>query len=77
MKTETPQYLTVLNYLLLGMKLTSLEALTMFGIISFPKRISQIEDIGIKVDRKTTTVKGRFGEKRVNVYWISQNKLSI
>jgi hypothetical protein len=74
---DTPQWKVVLDHLLLGYSFTGLDALREFGIISFPKRICEIEKIGYKVERKLVMVKGRFGEKRVNRYWIEQSKLSV
>lgn len=52
--------------------LTSLTALTELGIISFPKRICEMEKRGIKVDRKKITVIDRNGDiKLVNEYTLA------
>jgi hypothetical protein len=53
--------------------LTSLTALTKLGIISFPKRICEMEMRNIKVDRKRIQVIDRHGEvKRVLEYSLAK-----
>ena len=59
----------VLDYFVDGGDLTSLEALQMFGIISFPKRICELERRGVKIDWRWVTICGKYGErKRVKRY---------
>lgn len=70
------QEIMVLKTLLLGYKMTGLDALKLFGIISFPKRISTLRQMGHKIEQQSITVKGRFGQKRVNQYWIKPSKVS-
>ena len=49
--------------------LTSLTALTELGIISFPKRICEMEKRGIKIERRRISVIDRNGDvKQVNEY---------
>jgi hypothetical protein len=80
MKTESqPQWKVALDHLLLGCKLSSLEALEMFGIISFPKRICEIEKYtGIIPERKRINTIGKLGNKtHYFEYWIPQSKVSV
>lgn len=62
----------VLAWMLEGHTITSLEALKRFGIISFPRRILDIEKlIGIPPKRKRIQVTNRSGKRvYVNEYWI-------
>lgn len=54
--------------------LTSLTALTKLGIISFPKRICEMEGHGIKVNRKRIDVIDRNGNiKKVIEYSLKEN----
>jgi hypothetical protein len=43
--------------------ITSLEALEKLGIMSFPKRICELERMGYIVKKKTETVVNRWGNK--------------
>ena len=64
----------VLAYLQEGNTITSLEALRRFGIISFPRRILDIEKMtGKAPNRRRITVQNRSG-KNVSVceYWIDK-----
>ena len=64
----------VLAYLMEGHTITSLEALRRFGIISFPRRILDIEKMtGKAPNRRRITVQNRSG-KNVSVceYWIEK-----
>ena len=55
--------------------LTSLTALTKLGIISFPKRICEMERRNIKVNRERITVIDRNGEtKRVMEYSLAETE---
>lgn len=55
--------------------LTSLTALSKLGIISFPKRICEMEGLGIKVDRKRIDVIDRNGNiKKVIEYSLMEDK---
>ena len=57
--------------------LTSLTALTKLGIISFPKRICEMERRNIKVNRKYIKVIDRNGEaKRVIEYSLAETELN-
>ena len=68
MKTNT-QWWAAYQYMKEYGSLTSLTALTKLGIISFPKRICEMEQHGIKVERKRITVLDRNGDpKQVNEY---------
>lgn len=68
MKTNT-QWWSAYQYMKEHGSLTSLTALTKLGIISFPKRICEMEQHGIKVERKRITVLDRNGDpKQVNEY---------
>jgi len=53
----------VLKYLKKGFSLTSLSALQRFSIISFPKRICEIQAMGYKIDKKRIAVINKFGER--------------
>jgi len=79
MKDETPQYITVLNYLLLVENgLTSLEALNNLGIISYPKRISEIyKHFGIVPKKTWESNTSKFGKKRFIRYSIPKATFSI
>jgi len=68
--TEKPQHELVLEKLQQGYYLTSLDALKELGIISFPKRISTLRNLGHKIEQESITVKGRFGKKRISRYWM-------
>ncbi len=61
--TQKPQHIRVLEYLHYVGALTSLTALSELGIISFPKRISQLRQQGISIDDEFVTVTNRFGEE--------------
>lgn len=66
---EQAQWKKAYEYMKDGSSLTSLTALTKLGIISFPKRICEIESKGIKVYRRRITVVDRDGKDvRVNEY---------
>jgi hypothetical protein len=63
------QWLEAYEYMQNKGSLTSLTALTELGIISFPKRICEIERKGIKVNRRRIEVVDRNGNiKRVMEY---------
>lgn len=58
--------------------LTSLTALTKLGIISFPKRICEMEGHGIKVDKKRIEVIDRHGDiKRVIEYSLAEENEDV
>lgn len=61
----------VLAYMQDGNTITSLEALRLFGIISFPRRILDIEKLtGVAPKRRRVKVTNRSGkEVYVNEYW--------
>lgn len=67
-KTET-QAQKVLKHLKKGRSLTSLSALRLFSVISFPKRICEILAMGYEVEKKRIAVINKFGERvYVNKY---------
>lgn len=65
----------VLAWMRAGHTITSLEALRRFGIISFPRRILDIEKLtGIAPKRKRIQVENRAGKLvYVNEYWMEEN----
>lgn len=65
----------VLEWMREGNTITSLEALRRFGIISFPRRILDIEKMtGIAPKRKRIQVTNRSGKQVwVNEYWMEEN----
>jgi len=72
---EYPQHMAVLEYLhQVPEGLTSLEAVTRLGIISFPKRISTLRQMGFYIEQKSIVVKSKLGKKRVNRYFIPRAK---
>lgn len=69
MKQGNAQWWQAYQYMKEHGALTSLTALTELGIISFPKRICEMEKRGIKVERRRITVVDRNGDlKQVNEY---------
>ena len=56
---ELRQWQQAYEYMLEGNSLTSLTALTELGIISFPKRICEMEARGIKIKRERIKVLDR------------------
>ena len=59
------------NHLKQGYYLTSAQAYELFGIVSFPKRICELKEIGVIVKSRWRTVKTRFGEyTRVKEYYL-------
>ena len=65
---------TIYNYLLAGNKITSLEALNIFGVARLASRICDIEkQTGVAPRRKRIPVTNRHGkEVYVNEYWIDK-----
>jgi hypothetical protein len=57
------QAMMALQYMRENGSITSLEALKDLGIMSFPKRVCELEKMGYLVKRKTETVVNRFGKK--------------
>ncbi len=78
MKTETKtesQAMQILNYMLLGCRITPLEALTFFGSLNLRNRICEIRDeFGIEADRKLIAVNSANGKKYVCQYWINPKR---
>ena len=66
----------VLAYMEAGNTITSLEALKLFGIISFPRRILDIEKMtGKAPNRRRIAVENRYGKTvYVNEYWIEKEE---
>ena len=52
-----------LSYMKEHGSITSLEALIELGIMSFPKRVCELEQMGYLIKRKTETVVNRYGKK--------------
>jgi len=73
--TETPQWKRALERMQKGYYLTSLSARTDLGIISFPKRITELRKRGHKIEQEPITVRTRYGKVRVNQYWMIPVKL--
>ena len=71
MKTEDRQKQAIAEYILLGLPLTSLEAIMMFGCTKLSTRIGELErsDRIPKVSRGWLSVKTRYCDKvRVRTY---------
>lgn len=62
-KKSKTQAERVLAYLKKGHSLTSLSALRLFSVISFPKRICEILAMGYSVEKKRIAVINKFGER--------------
>lgn len=62
----------ILAYMRAGNRITGLKALDMFGVLSFTRRICDIEEIlGYPPKRRRIQVTNRKGKKvSVNEYWI-------
>lgn len=69
----------VLAYMLEGHKITSLDALRLFGVISFPRRILDIEKLTGKAPRrKRIQVTNRAGKVvYCNEYWIEPGDIEV
>lgn len=65
------QKLRVHNHLKAGNTLTSADAYEKLGIVSFPKRICEVKEMGVKVKDRWKRVKTRFGDyTRVKEYYL-------
>jgi len=65
------QKLRVHNHLKAGNTLTSADAYEKLGIVSFPKRISDLKQMGVKIKDCWKRVKTRFGDyTRVKEYYL-------
>jgi len=65
------QKLRVHNHLKAGNTLTSADAYEKLGIVSFPKRISEVKQMGVKIKDCWKRVKTRFGDyTRVKEYYL-------
>lgn len=62
------------DHLMTGCPVTGLDALRWFGISSLPRRILDLTEQGLKIDREWVNVKTKFGKKRVLKYFI-KNKV--
>lgn len=75
MKTTTPQTESILNFLLLGCKITPLEALQYFGCFRLASRISEAQQrYDIRIDREM--IKTESG-KYIAQYYINQKTKSL
>ena len=65
------QKLRVHNHLKAGNTLASADAYEKLGIVSFPKRISDLKQMGVKIKDCWKRVKTRFGDyTRVKEYYL-------
>jgi len=60
----------ILNDLLTGARITSLEAINRYGCTRLSGRIYDIEQMGYKVERRMIEVPTRNGKTKVAEYWI-------
>ena len=69
----------VLAWMLEGHTITSLEALRRFGIISFPRRILDIEKLtGVAPKRKRIQTTNRYGKVvYCNEYWLDPGDIEV
>ena len=67
---------TVLEHLKRGRKITSLSAVTMYGILCLPKRISELIQAGYKIRKVTQEVQKADGSYcRVKVYSLKEQSV--
>ena len=59
----------ILRYLKKGYSITSLEALSLFGCMSLPKRICEIQNMGYSIDKEFLTT---YTGKRVRKYKLGE-----
>ena len=72
MGTET-QCKRLLDYMRGGGKVTSLDALSEFGIARLASRVSDLRKLGYPVMSEWVEVENRYGEKvRVKRYWMEE-----
>ena len=71
--SQTRQFLA---WMKAGNRITGLEALRRFGILSFTRRICDVEEIlGYPPQRRRIQVENRHGKKiYVNEYWLDQEE---
>ena len=60
----------ILNDLLTGARITSLEAINRYGCTRLAARIKNVEEMGYKVERRMIEVPTRNGKTKVAEYWI-------
>lgn len=73
MSTET-QCKRLLDYMRGGGKVTSLDALSEFGIARLASRVSDLRKRGYPVMSEWVEVENRFGERvRVKRYWMEED----
>ena len=60
----------ILNHMLTGGRITSLEAIKLWGCTRLSGRIFDIEQMGYKVERRMIEVPTRNGKTKVAEYWI-------
>ena len=68
----------VLEYILDNGSITSLQAQQELGVISLPKRISELRRKGIEIESKMVTVPNRYGERcRVCQYYLDEEEVAV
>ena len=60
----------ILNDLLTGSRITSLDAINRYGCTRLAARIKNVEEMGYKVERRMIEVPTRNGKTKVAEYWI-------
>lgn len=60
--TKPTQTARILDYMQEFGSITQLEAIRDLGIMRLASRISELKKQGVQIDKKTETVKNRFGE---------------
>lgn len=70
LKTFMAQTKDILNDLLTGARITSLEAINRYGCTRLAARIKNVEEMGYKVERRMVEVPTRNGKTKVAEYWI-------
>lgn len=64
------QQTMILNDLMVGVKITGLDAIKNYGCIKFSNRISELRDFGFSIQDEWLKIKTRFGMKKVKRYWM-------
>lgn len=67
----------IMRHLVEHGSITSIEAITEYGILRLASRINDLKRKGVKITSKTGTSKNRYGEKvHYSVYMLSERKES-
>jgi hypothetical protein len=79
--TKPTQTARILDYMQEFGSITQLEAIRDLGIMRLASRISELKKQGVQIDKKTETVKNRFGEntyiKRYSLKKEEQNESNL